>query len=119
MTELVDELKLDVSNPLEYLNGDLKRVILTSWSIITIYSFCEMGQMVASQFDMFEKELCQCNFYLFSRKLQQIHLIVLANAQQPTTVNGFGNLECMRQSMKTVISKFAQSLATIPMTSAN
>lgn len=62
-----------------------------------------MGQMVTSQFDAFDEELGQCNWDLFPMKLQRIHLVVMVNAQQPTTVNGFGNLICTRESMKRVI----------------
>lgn len=94
----------DVTNPLEYLNGDVKRVNLMFWSFVLIYLFCEMGQSVTNQFEMFEEELCRRDWYLFPLKLQRIHLIVLANAQQPTTLNGFANLVCIRESMKTVIN---------------
>lgn len=73
------------------------------WSFVMIYVFCEMGEMVTNQFEMFERALGQCNWYLFSMKLQRIHLIVVANAQQPTIVHGFGNIVCIRESMKQVI----------------
>lgn len=91
-----------MSNPFEFINGDVKRVNLMIWSFVTIYAFCEMGETVTSQFNIIEESLNECNWYLFSLKLQRIHLIVLANAQHPTTVNGFGNLVCTRDSMKKV-----------------
>ena len=62
-----------------------------------------MGEMVTNQFDEFEEELSQCNWYMFSMKLQRIYMIVLVNAEQPTTVHGFGNIVCARESMKKVI----------------
>lgn len=91
-----------MSNPFEFLNDDVKRVNLMSWSFVMIYSFCEMGQMVTTQHNVFEEELHQCSWYLFPMKLQRIHLIVLANAENAPTVSGFGNIECLRTSLKNV-----------------
>lgn len=73
------------------------------WSFALIYAFSEMGEMVTIQFNDFEMELGQCNWHLFPLKLQRIYLIILANAEQSITVHGFGNIVCVRESMKRVI----------------
>lgn len=67
-----------------------------------IFLFCEPGDAVANQFDEFTDEFTQCKWYTFPVEMQRMCVIVLANAQQPTAVQGFGNLECTRQSMKRV-----------------
>lgn len=73
------------------------------WSFIMIYVYCEMGQNVTDQLDNHEYELGQSNWYLFPIELQRIHSIVLAIAQHPTTINGYGNIVCSREAMKLVI----------------
>lgn len=88
---------------MEFLNDDVKRINLMFWSFILVYVFCEKSEMIANQFKQFEEELCQCKWYLYSVQLKRIYIIVVANAQLPTTVHGFGNIVCARESMKRVI----------------
>lgn len=76
------------------------------WSFALVYAFCEMGENVTNQFNEFEKELGQSDWYIFSMKLQRIYIIVLANAEQPKTVHGFGNIMCLREYMKKVFHNF-------------
>lgn len=89
---------------MDLLNDDVKRINLCFWSFINIYAFCEMGHTVTNQFDAFELELEQCKWHLFDKKLQRIYLIFLAIVEQQTTINGYGNIECVRVSLKRVIS---------------
>lgn len=93
------------SNAMDLLDDDVKRIILMFWSFALIYAFCENGEMVANDFIDFEKELGQCNWYLFTLRLQRIYIIVLMNAEQSTVVHGFGNIVCVRESMKRVSQK--------------
>lgn len=88
---------------MDLLIDDGKIINQLFWSFALIFAFCEMGETVANQFNEFEKELGQRNWYSYSLKLQRIYIFVLANAEQPTTVHGFGNIVCVRESMKTVI----------------
>lgn len=95
------------------LLNDVKRINLSFWSFINIYAFCEMGQMATNQFDEFETKLDECNWYLFEMKLQRIYLMFLANAKQPTTINGYGHIECVRVSLKKVILCVHQHMLNI------
>lgn len=88
---------------MDFLDDDVKRANLMFWSFIVIYVFCEMGEKVTNQFNEFGEELGQCNWHLFSMKLQRIYIIALANADQPTTIHGLGHIVCVRESMKKVI----------------
>lgn len=88
---------------MDLLNDDVKRINLCFWSFINIYAFCELGHTVTSQFDEFEWELEQSKWYLFESKLQRIYLIFMAVAEQSTSINGYGNIECVRVSLKRVI----------------
>lgn len=62
-----------------------------------------MCQLVTNQFYEFEMELGQCKWYLLEMKLQRIYHIFLTNANQPTTVHGYGHIECVRISLKKII----------------
>lgn len=81
----------------------MKRVILTLWSLLAINWFCEMGEMLTNEFNMFEAALGQLDWYLYTIKLQRMHSMLLSNAQQRVTHNGFANTVCSRDSMKAVI----------------
>lgn len=78
-------------------------LILVWWSFAIIFLFCEPGHRVATSFEEIEKEISECNWYSFSLEVQQMLVIFLVNAQQPTTVNGFANTECTREFMKKAI----------------
>lgn len=69
---------------------------------IMIFTYCELGQMVNNQFEMFSDELDQCNWYTFALKMQQMLIIFTANAQQPTMIRGYGNVLCTRETLKKV-----------------
>lgn len=58
--------------------------------------------MVTNQFDLFYAKLCQCNWYLYPLKMQQMLVIFVSDAQRPTNIHGFGNL-CARGTFKRVI----------------
>ena len=65
--------------------------------------FFKSGEMVTNQFGKFNDALDQCSWYLFSVKMQQKFVVVVSNAQQSTTIRGYGNTLCARLSLKTVI----------------
>lgn len=77
-------------------------ILLVFWAFVMIFIHCETGQRVTSAFDDFTEVMGQCNWYLFSTETQKMLVIFLANSQQPTTVHGFGNIVCERESMKKV-----------------
>lgn len=95
------------------MNDDVKRVNLCFWSFVDICAFCEVGQMVTNQFDEFEVELEKCKWYLFETKFQRNYLIFLSIAEQPTTTYGYGHIECLRASLKKVISHVYTSVLNV------
>lgn len=91
-------------NLIDFLNGDVKRVILTCWSFVVINAACELGEAVTHQFNSFEAAFGQSDWYLYPSKLQRLHLMLLKNVQQHMSINGFANTVCTRDFMKKVIS---------------
>lgn len=91
----------------------LRTSILTFWSFGCYFLFCEYGEMVTNQFVKFNDALDQCSWYLFSIEMQHNFVVIVLNAQQPTTIRGYGNSLCARESFKMVISFSVVKNATI------
>lgn len=72
------------------------------WSFAIIFVVCEFGQQLTHQFVLFDEELCQFNWYLLPIELQRMLVIIMANAQQASFMQGYGNIQCTRGSFKQV-----------------
>ena len=72
------------------------------WSFVLIFCVCEFGETITSQFRMFNVELCHCNWYLFPIEVQRMLVIFMADVQQPTFIQGYGNTVCIREVFKKV-----------------
>lgn len=73
------------------------------WSFALIFTYCELSQMITTEFDMFNVELCEYKWYLCSIDMQRMLLIFMSNTQQPIALEGFGNIVCSRNSFINVI----------------
>lgn len=63
---------------------------------------CEFGEAVAAQFSGFDDRLCNCCWYLFPIEMQQMHLIFMTNTQRPVVIDTVFQIECTRETLKTV-----------------
>lgn len=63
---------------------------------------CNFGDMLTYQFEIIDRELCRCDWYLCPMDVQRLILIVSANTQRSPTIIGFGNISCTRDSFKNV-----------------
>lgn len=81
-----------------------KTLILLFWSSAAVALFCEFGQMVTEQFEMFDDELKRCQWYLFPIEMQRSFGIAVANSQQSMNIRGFGNMKRTREALKNVHS---------------
>lgn len=73
------------------------------WSFALVFLTCEFCEQLTKHFEMLEDAVCQCNWHLFSLKMQRIFVVVLTSAQQPVAIEGFGNALCTRDAFKKVI----------------
>lgn len=64
--------------------------------------FCEFGELVADQFEIFNDAIIQSNWYLAPIQIQKMLIIVMANSQRPTLIRGYGNILCVRETLKKV-----------------
>lgn len=85
-------------NPVEIV----RPLIIIFWSFATVFYFCETAELVSIQFDGIKHAIWQCDWYLFPNKIQRMLPTVIAGAQTPVIVRGFGNLIFTRQSIKQV-----------------
>lgn len=74
------------------------------FTFASIAFFCEFGERVTDQFDLFNAKLCHCDWYLFPIEMQRIYFFVLLGIQHPIVVRGFANTLCTRTAFKNVNS---------------
>lgn len=86
------------TNPIELI----RPLILIFWSFATVVYFCEYGDMVTSRLDEIKDVIWQGDWYAYPNEIQRILPMIVANAQQPVVVHGFGNLVFTRLSIKQV-----------------
>lgn len=70
--------------------------------VVSFFQVCELGERTTAGFDSFNDTFFQCEWYLFPIELQQMLLIMIANAQQPVIIKGFANTLCARESFAKV-----------------
>lgn len=56
------------------------------------------------QFELFNDALYQCKWYFLPIELRRMLVTIMSNAQYPTHMRGYGNIECTRDSFKEVFS---------------
>lgn len=62
----------------------------------------EFGEMMGEQFNLLDDALCECDWYAFPLKMQQMFITLVTSTQQPTIVRGFGNVLCNRETFSKV-----------------
>lgn len=83
---------------------DLCRTLLmVFWTFFGHFFVCEIGEFIICQFEMFNSELCQCNWYLCSIKMQRMLMVFISITQQPTIIQTIGHQLCARSTFKSVI----------------
>lgn len=82
--------------------GLITIVLRLFWSFVALLFVCEIGERTTDKFNKLNSKIYQCDWYVFPIKMQQMLVIVLANAQRPVIVKGFANTLCARESFKKV-----------------
>lgn len=75
-------------------------LVLSSYTFLFV--FCNFGQNLTDQFQLFEAEMYKFKWYLFPIGMQQTFACVMINVQQLAMVKGFGNIELSRETAKKV-----------------
>lgn len=83
-----------------------RTLMMVFWTTVCILAICELGEMIANQFESFNFDLCQSNWHLCSFKMRRFLMIFMLNAQQPTHIRTFGNQLCARSTFAMVRFSF-------------
>lgn len=65
---------------------------------------CEMGERMCNAFDEVIEVIDQLNYYLFPRPIQRMLPTVMLYARQPVSIQGYGNILCVREVFKNVLT---------------
>lgn len=74
------------------------------WSLLIQIMVCEFNEWVSCKYELFNKALLQCDWYLFPIEMRRMYVLIMMNAQQPTLIQGFGNFPCTRETLTKVIA---------------
>lgn len=85
-------------------------LILLSWSIIFIFSACELGEMLSIEFGTLNKAFYQFDWYLLPPQTQRVFAMVLGNTQQPVIIGGYARTACLRATFKKVSFLFRNDI---------
>lgn len=77
-------------------------IIMGFISLALVFIACELGQRIADVFSEIGFRIDQSNWYLFSIEIKQMLPMIIANAQQPVTLECFGSISCIRDVFKNV-----------------
>lgn len=67
-----------------------------------LFLYCEAGERVTHQFNVFYEELCHLDWYLFPLDIKRMFVIMLTGTQEPTSIQGYANTVCTRDAFKVV-----------------
>lgn len=79
----------------------LKALILTFWSFVQMFLFCETSELIGIQFEKIDF-YCQCDWYLYPIEVQRILPYMIQNNQKLTILYGYGNIAFKRETFKNV-----------------
>lgn len=87
------------SNPLALS----KLPVLVFWSFVSIFVYCDSGERLVSEFNKFDV-YCLCEWYMFPLFAQRSLPMIILNTQQPVVLQGFGSVQCTRETFRRVMS---------------
>lgn len=80
------------------LNASLNGII----GLAAVFITCELGEKMSDAFVEINFTIDQFNWYLFPIDIKRMLPIIMANAQQPVTLEFFGSISCIRDVFKKV-----------------
>lgn len=90
--------------PLHYGNVIplLLLIINGSFAFATVFIACEIGQQMNDAFEKIYFTVTRFKWYLFPIEIRRLLPIIMANAQQPVSLECFGSIICSREVFKKV-----------------
>lgn len=82
----------------------LLAILLTIIPVLgLIFLSCDLGQRLSNVFDEFNNDAWTKNWYLYPLELQRMFLLFGAGTQQSVNIRCYGNILCIRETMRKVI----------------
>lgn len=79
--------------------------MLIPWTFACYFVFCELGERVAIQFELFDVELNRCGWNKLPIEMRRMYMIFLSGTQQPANIRSYGSILCTRETFKRVNMK--------------
>lgn len=70
--------------------------------LILVFIACELGQRINCAFDDINHTIEQSEWYLFPGEIKRMFPVIIANAQEPVSLECFGSIACTREVFKNV-----------------
>lgn len=87
---------------------DVKQIIYLlikiSYSLISLFMYCECGELLRVRFDELNDDIYKCGWELFPMHIQRLLPIIIINSQQPVLLWGYGGFSCTRETFKRVVN---------------
>lgn len=77
-------------------------LIMAMWILEALFFFCEFGERVSTQFDLFGEELQRCDWYTLPIEIQKIFLLFSLDTLQEKNIKCYFNILSNRRTFKKV-----------------
>lgn len=74
-----------------------------------LFLYCEVGEMVTTEFRRLNTEIHQCDWHRYPLQLKRMLVVFMTNAQMPTIIRGFANTACTREMLMQVMKMTYQN----------
>lgn len=72
------------------------------FALALVFIVCELGQRMTNAFDKINSSINNLNWCLLPMNMKRMLPLIIANAQQPVTLECFGEIACTREVFKNV-----------------
>lgn len=76
--------------------------VFTFAAFFLIFLFCEIGERIDDESNIFYEQICSTEWYSFPKVIQKILPIIIAGIQEPLGLSGYGSIICTREAFKNV-----------------
>lgn len=70
------------------------------YAFMNLFLYSECGERVTNQFNEFIEQLCECDWHLYSIKVQRMFIIALSANMRLANIEGYANTVCTRELFK-------------------
>lgn len=77
-------------------------VVAVIWGFASIFFIGDQGEEVTHHFDVFDEELCRCDWLSYPIDMKRLFVIFLTGTQQLAVIRGYANTVCSRVTFKKV-----------------